>query len=174
MLYIIGFSCAHLRLKKEMIAWMDFRVMKWPEELIQERVQKVRKGGWLVSFCNLNTRPTHVFYMDVYIDKLCIYAYIIYKKCICILRNMYLQYIYIGTQFVIIYIYFYLCITIWTIYRISACQACLHIFPVQVKKHESQDPIFTRAPWFDEGSSSGACKSQEPMSSLWKRLGAFV
>lgn len=28
----------HLRLRKEMIAWMDFRVMKWPEELIQERV----------------------------------------------------------------------------------------------------------------------------------------
>ena len=31
-------------------------------------------------------------------------------------------------------------------YCISAYQACLHIFPVQVTKHESQDPIFTRAP----------------------------
>ena len=31
------------------------------------------------------------------------------------------------------------------------------------------DPIFTRAPWFDEGNSS-ACKSREPMSSSWTKL----
>jgi len=39
-------------------------------------------------------------------------------------------------------------------------------FPGACEKHESQDPIFTRAPRFDEGSSS-ACKSQKPMKWLW-------
>ena len=45
-------------------------------------------------------------------------------------------------------------------------------FPGACEKHGAWvpwDPIFTRAPWFDEGNSS-ACKSQEPMSSSWTKL----
>ena len=137
-----------------MIAWMDFRVMKWPEELIQEmgaEGEERRMAGVFLQVKHSNTCflygcilliNNNVFFqkhrdvcISVYLDihTICHYA----RKFLlvhCQLNNL--------SHFCILGV-------------------STH-FPGACEKHESQDPIFTRAPRFDEGSSS-ACTSQEPM-----------